>query len=313
MLHNIPKDTGGSWRWKQLIKLCEYENDINDDPSPTMVLNLWAEYHKLNPSQRTWLSYLYGLTYSTTSAIAIFRTFPTLKVVNSDAISQFWDKFKNALYFNRDRRYIKNNDQFVPAIMCIKRIYGTSQGLHSVLNNLDDSEIYNTIVKKWDYFGRHSAFLFFDAYSKMVRNDRCTLSSIKNWNDASTIAEGLALAVYDDDLYTRCCHKKITSEDSKKLDILVSKIISDVGKPFTDIESAICAYTKLFKGTRYLGYYIDRFQEELNQCEILPKDIKLLYKLRKEVTPEEYLGESAGWSGIRKERNKLFLEEGRLL
>lgn len=313
MLHNIPGDLGGKWRWNKLIEMCGYEDIMHDDPSPTMVLALWADRHNLNNSQRTWLSVLYGLTYSTTSAIFIFRNFPTLKRVEENALTQFWVKYKVMMYFNRDRRYIKNNNQFVPSILSIKSKYETSECMYAHFSKMNDESIYNEIVKYWKYFGRHAAFLFFDAYSKMVHDGECTLSSIKNWNEATTIAEGLALAAYDDDLYQRCCNKRITPEDSKKLDAWVDTLIRDVGKPFNDIESTICAYTKAFKGTRYMGYYIDRFQEELKQCEILPKDIKLLYELRKEVTPEEYLGERSGWSGIRKERNKLWLKEGRLI
>ena len=313
MIHNIPGDTGGNWRWDKLIDMCRQEEVMHDDPSPSMVLALWANQYHLSDIQKTWLSVLYGLTYSTTSAIFIFRNFPSLQKVNEARLSLFWKLNKNNMYFNRDRRYIKSNDQFIPSIMSIKNIYGSSLKLYSELISKTDEEVYQIIVKRWKYFGRHAAFLFFDAYSKMLHNGICSLSSIDDWREAYTIAEGLALAVYDDELYMRCCNKRITAEDTVKLDSLVDKIIHDVGKPFNDIESTICAYTKAFKGTRYLGYYIDRFQEELAQCSILPKDIEILYELRKKVTPEMYLGECSGWRGIRKENSKIWLNEGRFI
>ena len=315
MLFNIPGDAGGTWRWDKLVELYRLEDQIQDDPSPSKVLALWAEHNHLDEEDKTWLSYLYGLTYSTTTAILIFRCFPSLGgIASRTELQHFWSKFKARLYFNRDRRYVKNNDQFAGAIAGLRRFEGRT--LYRQLKDLTDDQIYSRIVKNWPYFGRHAAFLFFDAYSKMLTDGECSLSSISNWNEARTIAEGLALATYDDELYQRAKDKKLAAEDKIKLDGLVKKIEQDCGANFTDIESTICAYSKLFKGTRYLGYYIDRFQEELLQAldnHYPYEDMGLLFKLRQRVTPRGYLGEISGWDGIRKERNKLWLKEGRLI
>lgn len=315
MLFNIPGDQGGTWRWDKLVELYRLEDQIQDDPSPSRVLALWAEHHNLDKEDKAWLSYLYGLTYSTTTAIFIFRHFPSLGgIANKKELRNFWKENKQRLYFNRDRRYIKNNDQFVDAIAGLRKFEGKT--LYPQLEGLTDDSIYHRIVKNWPYFGRHAAFLFFDAYSKMLNDGECSLSSISNWGEAKTIAEGLALATYDDELYQKAKDKKLTGEDFVKLDALVKKIEQDCGANFTDIESTICAYSKLFKGTRYLGYYIDRFQEELRQANnnlYPPEDMRELWELRAKVTPPAYLGEFMGWPGIRKERCKLWLKEGKLI
>lgn len=314
MLFNIPGDTGGTWRWDKLVEMYRLEDRIQDDPSPSKVLALWSEHNHLTDEQDVWLSYLYGLTYSTTTAILIFRHFPTLADIPSKKeLKRFWEGNKSRMYFNRDRRYIKNNDQFVEAIAGLRKFEGKEL---SKIIALPDEELYQRIVKNWPYFGRHAAFLFFDAYSKIFYEGECSLSSISNWNEARTIAEGLALATYDDLLYQRVRDKKITFEDVEKLNALVKRLEQDCGANFTDIESTICAYSKLFKGTRYLGYYIDRFQEELIQAlknDYPEKDMYVLFGLRARITPNAYLGEFMGWCGIRKERNKLWLKEGRLI
>ena len=314
MLFNIPNDTGGTWRWDKLVEMYRLEDQIQDDPSPSKVLALWSEHNKLTDEQDVWLSYLYGLTYSTTTAILIFRQFPTLAAIPSKKeLKQFWEENKPRMYFNRDRRYIKNNDQFVEAIAGLRKFEGREL---SKIIVLPDEKLYQRIVKNWPYFGRHAAFLFFDAYSKIFYDGECSLSSISNWKEARTIAEGLALATYDDLLYQRIRGKKMTFEDVEKLNTLVKRLEQDCGASFTDIESTICAYSKLFKGTRYLGYYIDRFQEELIQAlknGYPEKDMYTLFGLRARITPNAYLGEFMGWKGIRKERNKLWLKEGRLI
>ena len=315
MLFNIPGDQGGTWRWDKLVELYHLEDTIQDDPSPSKILALWAEQEHLTPEDKTWLSYLYGLTYSTTTAILIFRRFPSLESITSRReLAEFWRDNKQRLYFNRDRRYIKNNNQFVDAIAGLRRFEGKT--LYSQLGWFTDEALYRRIVKHWPYFGRHAAFLFFDAYSKMLNGGKCSLSSISNWNEARTIAEGLALATYDDALYLRAKNKQLTQADALTLNVLVTKLEQDCGANFTDIESTICAYSKLFKGTRYLGYYIDRFQEELRsavQNHYPLKEVETLCELRKQVTPQEYLGECNGWVGIRKERCNLWLKEGRLI
>jgi hypothetical protein len=312
---NIPNDTGGTWRWNKLVELYHLEDRIQDDPSPSMVLAWWADNNFLLAEQKAWLAYLYGLTYSTTTAILIFRRFPRLRCVTSRReLREFWEENKQRLYFNRDRRYIKNNDQFVDAIAGLRKFEGKK--LYPNLFLLTDEQIYQRIVKNWPYFGRHAAFLFFDAYSKMLNDGECSLSSISNWNEAHTIAEGLALATYDDELYQRAKGKCLAAEDKQKLDALVAKLEEDCYANFTDLESTICAYSKLFKGTRYLGYYIDRFQEELIHARNngYPKeDMLQLWEFRSKVSPSEFLGEYGGWSGIRKERCKLWLKEGKFL
>ena len=315
MLFNIPGDSGGNWRWEKLIEMYHLEVAIQDDPSPSKVLALWAEDNHLNNEDKTWLSYLYGLTYSTTTTILIFRHFPSLAAITSKReLREFWEDNKERLYFNRDRRYIKNNNQFVDAIAGLRKTSGKT--LYDQLEWYADDTIYRIIVKDWPYFGRHAAFLFFDAYSKMLRHGKCSLSSIAKWSDARTIAEGLALATYNDELYQRVKDKSMTGSDWARLDSLVRRIERDCDANFTDIESTICAYSKLFKGTRYLGYYIDRFQEEIEQAikNRYPEgDMEDLLYFRQQITPAEYLGECSGWSGIRKDRNKLWLKEGRLI
>lgn len=312
---NIPNDTGGTWRWDKLVELYRLEDKIQDDPSPSRVLALWSEHNRLTDEQDVWLAYLYGLTYSTTTAILIFRHFPTLGCISSrKELREFWEENKHRLYFNRDRRYIKNNDQFVDAIAGLRKFEG--KYLYDSIGSMTDEALYKRIVKNWPYFGRHAAFLFFDVYSKIFYDGECSLSSISNWNEARTIAEGLALATYDDELYQRASKKRLTPEDAKKLNSLVEKIEQDCNANFTDIESTICAYSKLFKGTRYLGYYIDRFQEELIQARengYPEEDILLLWQLRSKVSLPTFLGEYGGWRGIRKERCKLWIEEGKFI
>ena len=74
-------------------------------------------------------------------------------------------------------------------------------------------------------------------------------------------------------------------------------------------------FRKLFKGSRYLGYYADRqLVECLNTAEHVQKECGIdIWDYRQRTTPTEFRGEVGGWDGIRKERYKIFLNTGTLM
>lgn len=314
MKYNIPNDTGAPWRWNKLIEACKLEEIVKDDPSPSIALKIWADGHKCGNEERFWLSFLYGLTYSTATTLQIFSRFPTLKyaIHNFGTLNQYWLKNKKRLYFNRDRRYVQSNNQFCNSIKSLHNWCG-DYPYETIVQYMTDTRLYNEIVKGWNYFGRHAAFLFFDAYSLLLNDGKCDLAVIPDWKQASTIAKGLACATYDDDLLLRAEQNKLTKHDCFKLDGLMEKLLEDTVMDLNEVESTICAYYKLFKGTRYFGYYIDRFQDELIKCKKNGYDkglIRELYEIRKEINPHEYLGELNDWNGIQKSRCKSWLLRG---
>ena len=79
------------------------------------------------------------------------------------------------------------------------------------------------------------------------------------------------------------------------------------------VTSDLCSYRKLFKQSRYLGYYVDRQQEELLFLEKSwpEKDFwEELWQYRRKYVPDEYLGELNGWEGIQRERVTAWVDKG---
>jgi hypothetical protein len=235
----------------------------------------------------------------------MFKAFPSLKKVGKAELLEYWRNNKESLWFNPDKKHLKNNDQVVPAIASF--IKNTQKDPVNYLKRFSTGdEIYREIKNNWKYFGPHGAYLFFDALYGLAPDYYKDPSHIDWKSCGKTVGEGMAHFCYEDEVI-----------DSKEYDYerynkLVDKMREKSGQPIIIIESTLCAFRKFFKRTRYVGYYADRMLEECKATEeYLPKGVDI-WDLRKRSVPEEYLGEVNGWDGIRKELCNLWLEEGRL-
>ena len=87
----------------------------------------------------------------------------------------------------------------------------------------------------------------------------------------------------------------------------------DVPTTYWNIETALCAYYKLFHAKRYTGYYIDRQMQEIEAMEKLaPNGANwgLLWKFRRQYFDPRSLGEMQGYDGIRQDMMSYFLDTG---
>lgn len=304
--YNIPHDDGKNFRKKAFMSLLmNPEMGFIDGATDYCMLIPFADKKKLNDTQRIWLAFLYGLSYSETTAIRMFMEFPELKKVGKAELLEYWRNNKESLWFNPDKKHLKNNDQVVPAIASF--IKNTKKDPVSYLKTFSTGdEVYREIKNKWKYFGPHGAYLFFDALYGLAPDYYKDPSHIDWKNCGRTVSEGMAHFCYEDDLIE-------THEfDLDKYNKLVDKMREKSGQPIVIIESTLCAFRKFFKKTRYVGYYADRMLEEcLATEEYMPKGVDI-WELREKSVPEKYRGEMNDWNGIRKELCNLWLNEGRL-
>ena len=258
---------------------------------------------------RLWIAFLYGMSYSVTTSIRFSQEFPTLGEVNPGKLKKFWANERESLWFQPDKKYLKNMNQVIPAIRCIYRLSdgNLTEYLTPLLNKGLD-EVYKEIRAVWDYFGTHGAFLFFDALYALVPELYTDISHLDWKNGGKTVVEGMAHLLGDDEAID-------TKEyDYKRYDKTVDMLSRKFEAPRIVVESVLCFYRKLFKGTRYLGYYADR---ELVECLATADLLKNRYdidiwKYRKEAVPKKLRGESNDWNSIRKDRLSLFKDTGKL-
>lgn len=248
---------------------------------------------------------LYSLTYSVPTTIVIMKKLPELKKNPEN----FWKKYKRKLLFQSDRKYVKICDRFAKAY---QDFWGN--GVFEKLERTNDLEKSVNIVEKCFGFGRFSAFLFLETYGAIFNKN--FVNNKLDWKNGATVTSGLFNVLGKDkeaDLWDK--NHKLEYAPSE-LDKVANSILDCVsrGKELAVLETNLCAYRKLFKGSRYLGYYSDRVLEELyyniNMFPECKNELSLLFTARELVIPEKYLGEKHGWTGIRKELKKLFINKG---
>lgn len=306
-LYNLPTDNGKTYRKEQFISLLKDPPlGYVDGATDYCLLPVFAEEEQLTPDQRFWLAYLYGLTYSQTTAIRTFIRFPDLKHTPIPQLSNFWKDSKSSLYFNPDRKYVKNNDAFVPAIRAMKELTdGNPVAYWEDLSQNGFNSLYKSIKKGWFYFGPMGIYLFLDALWGLLPDHYVDPEAIDWKSCGKTVPEGMCHLLYLDDLVG---DKQYPLDRFNKA---VRYICRKTGQPVVIVESTLCAFRKLFKGTRYVGYYADRMLEECTQAN---KDLWGLgvdiFDYRSKAIPRELLGELNGWSGIRKDRMRIWLERG---
>lgn len=267
-----------------LLNLYEYVDGAMD----YCLLPRYAKLFNLNTEQRLWLAYLYGLSYSCSTAIRIQHAFPTLAEVTPKALKEFWRENRETLYFNRDRRYLKNNNQVIPAIKCLKKL---THGSIETYLPLGFQNLYKEIVKNWDFFGQMGAFLFFDALYGLCPELYRDAETLK-WCDCSKPVRECAAIIAE-------C--EVSRQNYSVFDEIVAALKKDTAKPIIFIESTLCAYYKMLKGTRYLGFYADRLLEEVTEYQrYMPKGVNL-WDYRQQAIPVQLRGEyNHRWTGIRK-------------
>lgn len=265
-----------------------------------------------NPSleSRLWMAFLYGTCYSCTTTLRFLTAFPTVADVTPKKLKAFWAEKKTSLWYQPDKRYLKNNDQVVPAIKSICQLSDKTltQYLVPLLKQGFDVA-YKEIVNKWKYFGPSGAYLFFDVVYAFIPELYSEPETLDWKHCGKTVPEGMAHLLGLDE---QALHQE--PFDIPRYNRKVEKL-SEKGYNKNVIESNLCFLRKLFKGTRYLGYYADR---QLTECrataQILKEETGIdIWDYRKRTTPEELRGEIGGWEGIRKERYQVFLKTGTLM
>lgn len=315
----IPNDPGGNWRRKKLV---EYIGAFPDEIGPLM-----KEFFKKNhygKDYQVWWVLLYSACYCMGSACVMSENLD-FRIVDQKGLETYWTKNKPKLIFQSDRRYIKNMNQFTEIAWEFIQRSGREPWNYIkrfIRDNPEDT--YDALYKEvssWKYYGRFGTVLFLYNLNKLVE---VPLDSREyDWKNGSTTTAALFNANYRDDQADIFEKKSVLHPDeSAWLDKQLRGLIKVLKKRYPEknwtlmgVTSDLCSYRKLFKQTRYLGYYVDRQQEELatlqaNYPEYYESLWKSFWQWRKRFIPQEYLGEVGGWFGVQKLLCKAWVQRG---
>ena len=248
---------------------------------------------------------LYSLTYSVPTTVVLLNKLSEMK----KDINEFWKKYKSKLLFQSDRKYIKICNRFAKSYEDF-----WNNNIYEKLSETEDFDKAIKIIENCYGFGRFSAFLFMETYGA-VFGKKYTNNKL-DWKNGATVTSGMFNVLGLDKKADEWDREHILFCNPESLDKIADAILKVVsrGKELAVLETNLCAYRKLFKGSRYLGYYSDRVLEEIYYTiEKFPecsKELNLLFKARAMVIPEKYLGEKQGWKGIRKDMKKYYINNG---
>lgn len=315
---NIPNDSGGNWRKNQLIK---YIGSFPDEIGP--IMRCYFKRHQMNKDDQVWWVLLYSACYCMGTATVLFESL-NYKTLTKKDLQKFWKDNKHRLIFQSDRRYIKNMDQFNTIVEeFIHRSHRKPWKYMRQFITDDPCKTYENLyeeVSSWRYYGRFGTILFLYNLNKLlgVELDYDTY----DWKSGKTTTAALFNAVYQDERANEF-EKKATLSNTELnfLNQFLHKIIDKLKTKYPEknwtlmgVTSDLCSYRKLFKQTRYLGYYVDRQQEELIWLQEFWPELESMWswfwKARKNLLPKEFLGEVQGYTGIQKPLFKSWVERG---
>lgn len=326
-IYNIPGDNGIDYRLKKFV---EYQHEV-----PSIHYRVLGEYVKkfhLSKDDAVMMCWFMSCTYNEITCVFLHEKF-LWKMLTPQTVKgyceSFWAEYKEDLIFGSSRVYAKSMNWF-PVLM-EKFIRRTKKHPYKWLLRLeqkDPADTYYTIVKeleKFPYVGRFARDLFME--SIMYLQDYLYMSiyepSILDWEKCSNLTSGILNIFYMDeeanefDKTGKIPDNISKAQLSEYLNIVRKSIQNTYPEQADDINmfvGKVCSFRNLFKNSRYGGFHHDRELGWLIEYEQKYPDLnpvwQELYNLRSEMFSHRFLGELHDWSGIRKERKKLWLQKG---
>lgn len=292
-------------------EFCAYHRD-GDGECNAITLKYYADRHGLDTHQRFDLAYFFSVVYCCESGIVLFNNRGAIRRNPIEAAAFL----KPEMIFQSDRKYMKMRDCFARSLQFWAERLQIDAVKKYVADPVLDLQSALKTVESWYMFGRFSAYLFLETYATL--NDLGVTDISIDWEHGDTATSGLLNLFCDDEYANYFDREGVLKVPVDKMDARLRKVanlvkISGGDANTTKLETSLCAYRKFYKGSRYNGYYLDRMLEELNYYGSIPKHMELtkeLFKIRETAFRDELLGEKHGWTGIRKENKKLYMEYG---
>jgi hypothetical protein len=274
------------------IEYHEKSYDIGDiDPAYPMLKYLCDRF-ELNIEQRYWLAFLYGCCYCGPTVYYIYNEFPDFENVDVDRLQRWWTANKHRLLFQTDRLRIRSNNQFIPAFESYKSLIDCMpKGIQTQHDFVDcifpytlpfhNYQVVYKVFSNVKYFGRYSMFLWLECMRHLTGIQ--ILPDRLDWKNASNCYQGLMLAQFG---------HQMPAGDCLMADLLLKDYIHRLQQrganrrtDIWNVETTLCAYYKYMQGKRWIGYYIQRQQKEIDTMVAnVPGGVcwDVLYDFRKE-------------------------------
>lgn len=268
------------------------------DPSYRMLLYICDRF-ELNQEQRYWLAFVYSLTYCGASTYYVYNEFPDFECVDLNRMENWWSPGgRERILCQTDRRWVRSNDLFVPAVEAwIRMIGGETQHeyFEHYTQSLQSPEArYERIYKRCSIlpsFGQFSLFLLTEALHTITPLN--LISTELDLNQAWSCRNGLCHA-YQLPYVTDKNVLKIPSDGRQEILSAWQHLRETQPGTVWQFETTLCAYAKWEKGARWIGYYLDRQAVEIAKMEFRAPGVcwDVLWQYRAESYDSAYLVEN---------------------
>jgi len=286
------------------------------------IMSYIADKERLTMEERFWLAWLYSASYSWCTAWYIFTNLPDFTTLKGHSVEAFYEEHREDIIFQTDRKWVKIRNEFVPMFESYKEMVGESQeAFFSLFRHQEPEDNFRALERALlglHYYGRYGASLFYEAVEELCDMAIAPYPNALDLSQARTVRQGLNLVMGQD---AQAEMKALPRAAYGPLQSALTELVEECKAENTDfketvwgVESSLCPFRNIFKGTRYWGFYTDRIQEELHWNEQHHKDVdwSLGWKARKALVHPSLLGEVNGWKGKRDYMFRVFPQKGRL-
>jgi hypothetical protein len=322
----IPNDLGGDWR---IDKFVDYQHAV--PPIYQATLSQYVLNNNLTDRDCVILAWFMSVTYSEITTIWLHKV---LKQEQFADTTEWFEANKTKMIFGSAKKYNRCGNQFNELMASFHNLYGAEPEvkLYEIIGTGTEKELYDRAMEfnlKIGHCGRFSAELFnecclFLSEIGVLKAKMASPNGI-DWDKGANLTSCMFNLVHRDDLADEFDKTGKLSEEMKTyiplFDTELLRIRDKIWNKYPErkvdvplFTPKMCSFRNLFKHSRYGGYHHDRQLEHIKQFEAIWPEMNSLwqeiYEIRKQCFSPVLLGEINGWSGIRKERKRIWVDKG---
>ena len=251
-----------------------------DDCDPAVwATNYLNKRFEHNDEQKLWLCWLYGNTYYLPTAWILMNEFPDFELATVDRMTQ-WNtaNYKRLRY----QTVTKWNKGHLPEMFASYQKFIGNRSQREAFESYYVGSPEQNFESLWDAlkgnlhkFGRYSTWFYMQHLKHTGAIDvQPTSLMLDDYDGSRSHRNGLLMAIGQDNDYDR----KLSRAEYANLESISNGIIDEMVDRFPELkdqidfftmETCLCSFKKIFRAHhgRYLGYYLDRQAEEIQQCE----------------------------------------------
>jgi hypothetical protein len=246
---------------------CQQLKTYDCDPALYMMQYLFHRF-EFNTEQKYWLCWLFANTYHLPTAWVMWTEFPDFENVGVDRLRQWELANKARLPYQKDQKWLRGRlaDNF---LAYQENVYQEGDCTdqehywHMMGDHFPDAWSH-LLSPRFPRFGRYTAWFYLQALNECCGHKFVAPSLFLKDPSSKQPREGLMMASGFGD---------IESLESFASDLVVcaQEILAGETLPVQpdrfSLETSLCAWSKMPRGSskgRYLGYYLDRVAEDIN-------------------------------------------------